>query len=431
MFKIAIVGKQNVGKSTIFNKVLGRRHSITLDRKGVTKDVLQKTAVFKQKRFLILDTAGFHPEIKETIERATYALKDCNLVLFVVENTFNQEDKIFASWLRKNCHDKEILLVQNKIDRKEKEEVGIFGFKKSFFISAEHSVGLKELLFYITSKIEIEDEEDIQDDKSDKTDKGQIKIAILGRPNVGKSTLMNRLLKDNRSLVQDKAGTTVDPVTGSIQYSSVDFDISDTAGIRKKSKIEDQIESFASSKSFDAAKNADVCMFLFDAANLALEKQDFVIINKILDASRPVVLVANKIDKSNNKEEVMHFVKLQSNKLLLDKVSIFAISSLNDKSFDNIIDECKKIYLQTKKEIKIGQLNRWLASATSQHVHPVIRDKVVKFKYITKVKKRLVFVITCTKPKLAEASYVQYLKNSLAKNFGLESAPVKIKLKQS
>jgi GTP-binding protein len=429
MFKVAIVGKPNVGKSTLFNKLVKRKTSITLNQSGVTRDSIEEEIIFQNKKFILCDTAGFDPKSNTTIDRNQYTLKKCNLILFMIENKISNDDYFFARWIRKNVSNAEILLICNKNDCKNQDNYYELGFDKHFSISAEHSIGIKDLLCYIHSKIETDPNTDIEENKNNIDN--EIRIAILGKPNVGKSTFANKILNDNRSLVCDESGTTRDPVSTKYVQNEVNFNLIDTAGLRKKCNVTDIIEGSANSKSMQVAKTSDVVIFIFDISNFTLEKQDYIIINKILDAGKPVILVGNKKDKVESPDRILDFISLQSNKFLVDDMKIFSISSLNDDDFTQIIEECYKLFILSKREIATSMLNKWLGFVLTAHKHPMVKGKDIKFKYITKLKNKLTFFINCNHPDLVEKSYLQYLKNNLTKKFSIKGIPIRIILKKS
>lgn len=428
ILKVAIVGKPNVGKSTLFNKIVKRRVSITLNQSGVTRDCIEEEVTFQGKKFLLCDTAGFDPNNKATIDRNQYSLKNCDLILFVIENKIDKNDYYFIQWLRKNVSSVEVVLARNKSDCKDQDDYHQLGFKRDFPISAEHSTGIKDLLFYICSKIKApeEPEEDLK-----KNPEEEVRIAILGKPNVGKSTFANKILKDDRSLVCDEAGTTRDPVSTKYTHKENRFNLIDTAGLRRKCNVTDILEGSANTRSMQVAKTSDVVIFIFDMSKFTLEKQDYIIINKILDAGKPIILVGNKKDKVEKPDQILEFVRLQSNKFLIDNIKIFGVSSLNEDDFNDIIDESYKLFVLSKKDISTSALNRWLEYALAAHKHPMVSSKDVRFKYIAKLRNKMVFIINCNHPDLVEKSYLQYLKNSLAKKFSISGIPIKIILKKS
>ena len=430
MFKIAIVGKPNVGKSTLFNRIIKKRQSIVFDRSGVTRDCIIAHASFKNKEFILTDTAGFVPKMKESIDRTIYSLRECNLIFFVVGNSVDDEDLSFANWLRRNSSNKEILLIKNKCDYKEQDNPAYLGFSKNFEVSAEHNIGIRELLNYVVKKIPDESAQDKTEIIKENNPK-KISIAILGRPNVGKSTLMNKLSQEERSATSEIAGTTRDPISAEVKYKNINFNLIDTAGLRRKSRVTDSLEIFSNSKAIKVIEKADIVLFLLDVSNLTLEKQDYTIINRILDSGKPIIIIANKSDKVDNANEIVDFIKLQINKFLLNEVKIFAISSLNDDDFSRINEECCNLFKIARQKISTGKLNRWLQKTVKNHSHPIISDKKINLKYITQITDRLIFNIFCNHPKLLDESYIQYLRNNFYKSFNISSAPVKFNFKST
>ncbi|AHX11456.1 ribosome-associated GTPase EngA [Neorickettsia helminthoeca str. Oregon] len=434
VFRVSIVGKANVGKSTLFNKLTKQRLSITMDRKGVTRDVLEKKVSLQNgESFLLLDTAGFNPKRSDTIDRTQYAIKKSEIILFVIDDKIDAEDLFFVSWLRKNAGNSRIILVRNKIDCKNKDDCSVFGFKEVFQISAEHSTGIQELLAYIESSLpQRSSSEDFTEKIEEKFRK--IRITILGQPNVGKSTLMNKFMGTDRVLVSPEAGTTRDPVNDEFLWNGhTIFEFIDTAGLRKKRKVSDKLESVSNSRALQASAESDVILFMYDVSNFTLEKQDFILINRVLENGKPVILIGNKKDAVKNADlkNIQDFIKLQGNKLLLERMPTFFISSLRENDFSVLLEECSKLYDSAKKHIPKHKLNRWLQEVINKHPHPIVNSKSVKLKYITKVKDKFSFLIRANHPDLVADSYLNYIKNSLAKDFQIYGIPIKFVLEKN
>ncbi|KYH12584.1 ribosome biogenesis GTPase Der [Neorickettsia sp. 179522] len=429
-FKVSIVGKANVGKSTLFNKMAKQRCSITMDRKGVTRDVVSRRILLNdRKSFFLLDTAGFNPQHPETIERTEYAIKESDMVLFVIDNKIDSEDMLFASWIRKNAGNSKILLVCNKSDRKDRDDCSLFGFRDIFPISAEHSVGLRELISYIESFVP----EQLDVPKSDSEQQRRIRVAILGQPNVGKSSLMNKFIGKDRVLVLPIAGTTRDPISDEFQWKCTTFELVDTAGLRKKQRVTDGLEKICNSSALRTSAESDVVLFMCDISNFTLERQDFLLMNRILEQGKPIILVGNKKDAVNatELESVKEFISLQAQKLIASQIPIFFISCLHESDFSFILDECVRLYDDSKRNIPTHRLNTWLQEVVRRHPHPMVNSKPVKLKYIKKLLHKFVFVLSANHPELVAESYLNYIRNSLIRNFRIYGIPVTLILKKN
>ncbi|ACT69492.1 putative GTP-binding protein EngA [Neorickettsia risticii str. Illinois] len=430
VFRVSIVGKANVGKSTLFNKMAREKRSITMDRKGVTRDVVvRKISLNEGKSFLLLDTAGFNPQHPETVERTEYAIKESDMILFVIDNKIDSEDMLFASWLRRNAGNSKIVLVCNKSDRKDRDDCSLFGFQNVFLISAEHSLGLSELISYIESFIP--EQLDIPENDSEK--QRRIRVSILGQPNVGKSSLMNKFIGKDRVLVLPIAGTTRDPISDEFQWKCTTFELVDTAGLRKKQRVTDGLEKICNSRALRTSAESDVVIFMCDISNFTLERQDFLLMNKILEQGKPMILVGNKKDAVNatELESIKDFISLQAQKLIASQIPIFFISCLHESDFSCILDECRRLYDDSKRNIPTHRLNVWLQEIIRHHPHPMVNSKPVKLKYIKKILYKFAFVLSANRPELVAESYLNYIRNSLVRDFRIYGIPVTLTLKKN
>ncbi len=297
MIKALMIGRPNVGKSTLYNKLLRRKSAITYNTPGVTKDILESVCKFNGKPFVLMDAAGFDFNTEHSISRIEYAIKEADVIIFITDHEVTDEDYVIAKWLRKNTN-APIILAINKCDKKiSLQFVNTFGFENSIRISAEHGLGLMDLCDMIT-EFDQSEEPQIEDQDG-------IRLVIVGRPNVGKSTFVNNMLKKERVLTDDAPGTTRDSVHINWKHNDNLFTLVDTAGIRKRAQVHEVLESASVKKSFESIRQADVVLFMCDIENTFLEKQDFIILNKITEEGKPIIIVANKADKVDNPDELL------------------------------------------------------------------------------------------------------------------------------
>ena len=444
MLQIAIVGKPNVGKSTLFNKLCKKRIAITHDRSGVTRDAKSFNASISGIEYNLVDTAGLDRAkddlTKMMLNKAIDSATTADLILFVIDGRrdLDSEDHHFAKELRKLG--KDIIVVVNKCENPKAIDYNQghkFGFDDIVHISSEHNIGFDSLNSAIGKFLEIHEanKESTEEDSKDTENKSKtLSISIIGRPNVGKSTFFNKLIGKDRSLVADFSGTTRDSINYIYNHNGREIEFIDTAGLRKKTMITDSVEQLSSYESINALRRSHITIMMIDATT-PLEKQDFSILRVAINEGRAVVLVINKIDLiSKVKDYKKDIYELVDEKLFEIKgVPILFISARDDKKVVKVLDEAIEINKTFNKKISTGKLNKWLEGATSTHLAPISKTgKRYRFKYMTQSSSRPpTFTIFTSQTDGLPESYTRYLYNSLRDTFELHGVPIRLKYKTS
>ena len=426
---IAIIGSPNVGKSSLFNKLTRSRDAIVSDFPGLTKDRNYGYFESKNKKTLLIDTGGIsesNEDLKDVISaQAWIAVQESSLVIFLIDGSeeLTKVDQDIFENLRK--FDKEFLTVLNKIDKKTqtsvKEDIYKNGIKDFFEISAEHSINLSNLKSFLEKKIP-ERIDDLTDDK---------KVAILGRPNAGKSTFINQLVNQDRLIVSEIAGTTIDAISIPFEINNEKFTFIDTAGIRKGYKYNHRIEYFSFIRALHSIEKSDIVIFLCDASENLVD-QDLKILNMIIDAGKPILFAMNKIDLLSNKELVnlRNSKKMQSE--FMQKIKKVEISALNKKGFKRIFKETNKIIQKSQENFSTSLLNKLLDKFIKLSAPPSVGGRLLKFKHIHfSGVCPTTFVINANQDKKIPDNYKKYLENSFRKELSLESIQLKLIFKKS
>ena len=426
---IAIIGRPNVGKSSLFNKLTRSRDAIVSDFPGLTKDRNYGYFESKNKKTLLIDTGGIsesNEDLKDVISaQAWIAVQESSLVIFLIDGSeeLTKVDQDIVENLRK--FDKEFLTVLNKIDKKTqtsvKEDIYKNGIKDFFEISAEHSINLSNLKSFLEKKIP-ERIDDLTDDK---------KVAILGRPNAGKSTFINQLVNQDRLIVSEIAGTTIDAISIPFEINNEKFTFIDTAGIRKGYKYNHRIEYFSFIRALHSIEKSDIVIFLCDASENLVD-QDLKILNMIIDAGKPILFAMNKIDLLSNKELVnlRNSKKMQSE--FMQKIKKVEISALNKKGFKRIFKETNKIIQKSQENFSTSLLNKLLDKFIKLSAPPSVGGRLLKFKHIHfSGVCPTTFVINANQDKKIPDNYKKYLENSFRKELSLESVQLKLIFKKS
>ena len=427
---VALVGKPNVGKSTVFNRLVGKKISIIEDTPGVTRDRIYGDVNYKNFKFHLIDTGGidvskdiFNDEIKI---QAEIAIDEADIVVFIVDGKeeLNANDYEIRDILKKSG--KEVIVAVNKIDNKNRDE-NIYnfyelGFETVIGISGEHNLGITELLDNITKNFKPIIEEDIDDNI--------IKFSIIGRPNVGKSSLINALLNEEKAIVSNIAGTTRDAVDTPFKYEGMNFVAIDTAGIRKSGKIYENIEKYSVLRSMKAIERSDVCVLVINAEEGIIE-HDKHIASYALEAGKAMVIVVNKWDTVKDKNDIASFTKLiRAEFKFLSYVPIVFLSALTKKRIHTLMPEIIKVYENSKKEIKTSILNDVIRDAVLLNEPPSYKGKRLKIYFVnqsgTKPPK---FTFRVNSKGLIHFSYERYLENKLRENFDLEGTPIILQFK--
>lgn len=432
---IAIVGRPNVGKSTFVNRLVGARKSIVDDAPGVTRDRIYFDVSWCGKDFTVIDTGGIIPNDEDEIMKNIFAqvelaLDEADKIIFMVDakDGINPVDIEIANYLRRSR--KPIFLTANKVDTIDKSS-GAYEFYQlalgePYIISALHgSGGVGDLLDKIV--------EDMEDDLSTNEDEKSVKIAIVGRPNAGKSSIVNALLNENRLIVSDISGTTRDSINSKLKFENDEYTLIDTAGIRKKSKVDYGVEKFAVDRSIRAIRDCDIAILVIDAT-IGLTDQDKKISQIIVEAGKGIILAVNKWDIVENKDAystVKYEKKIESEAPFLNFVPKIFISALTKQRINTIFIEAKKVYEQYKKRISTSLLNKIVNEAYVINPPTSFKGKRLKIYYSTQVcDSPPTFVIFINDKKLVKDSYKRYLENQLREAFGFVGVPFRISFRE-
>ncbi|MGH1404777.1 MAG: ribosome biogenesis GTPase Der [Alphaproteobacteria bacterium] len=464
MLKIAIIGRPNVGKSTLFNKMAGKRLAIVDDTPGVTRDWRDAEATLFDRSFLIIDTAGLEESFDDSIQgrmrqQTEAALERANLIIFMIDGRegITPADEHFAAFIRRQK--KPVILVVNKCENVKTSQSGIgeayaLGFGDPVAMSAAHSNGFDDLYHALEPHFP-DDDDDQSDDTEDKIDfasldeiegledfefeqeednpEKPIKIAIVGRPNVGKSTLLNAIVEEQRVMTGPEAGITRDAITVDWTYEDRQFKLVDTAGLRRKSKITDNIEKMSAEDSLRAIRLAQIVILVLDG-NAILEKQDLQIAEHVINEGRALVIAVNKWDIVEGRSDVLDDIKhkLAHSLAQVRNIEFATISAQNGKNIDKLFYKALKTYGLWNKRIGTGGLNRWLAGMESQNPAPLISGRHNRLKYITQIKTRPpTFALWVSRPKELPDSYRRYIINGLRRDFDIPSVPIRLLVRAS
>ncbi len=428
---IAIVGRPNVGKSTFFNKVAGRKISITEDKPGVTRDRLYADCEWRGKAFTLVDTGGIEMRSDDTMWReikkqAEVAVETAQVIMFFVDGRegLTSSDYDVADMLRRSK--KPVVLVVNKIDEYSEDKIFEFyslGLGEPYAVSAEHGKGIGDALDEAVSWFEKVPSE--ADDS--------LKIAVVGKPNAGKSSLVNRLLGFERSIVTDIAGTTRDAIDTPFSYNGKNYTLIDTAGIRKKSKVEDDIEYYSVLRAFDAVRRADVCLLVVDSTD-GLTEQDTKIIGYVHEQGKPSVIVMNKwdlIEKDTN--TVNEFEKkLKEDLKFMDYYKSIYISAKTGQRAEKLFTLIDEVYAHANFRVATGVLNDLIADTVRANEPPSYNGRRLKVYYSSQVAVAPpTFVLKVNSSDLLHFSYERFLENTIRKNFDFSGTPIKIIVREN
>jgi GTP-binding protein len=457
-FSLAIVGRPNVGKSTLFNRLIGKRVALVDDQPGVTRDLREGEARLGHVRFVAIDTAGLEEATDESLQGrmrklTESAIEVADVCLFVIDSRVGVTplDQFFAEILRKKA--KYVILAANKSEGRA-SDAGFFesyslGLGEPVRISAEHGEGMTDLLSqlvliqekllqeasYVSSIVDIDVPNDNEDATllSDKipTKEKPLQIAVIGRPNSGKSTLINKIIGEERLLTGPEAGITRDAISLQLDWQGVPVRIFDTAGMRKKAKINDKIEKLSVGDGLRAVKFAEVVVVLLDAA-IPFEQQDLRIAGLAEREGRSVVVAVNKWDIEKNKQEKLRNMREAFQRLLpeLRGAPLVTVSAKNGSGLERLNSEIMKAHKVWNKRIVTSPLNIWLSEMIAAHPPPAPNGKRIKLRYITQAKSRPPgFIVMCSNPGKLPTSYSRYLVNGLREAFDLPGTPIRLTMR--
>ena len=432
---VAIVGRPNVGKSTLFNKIIGERRSIVEDVPGVTRDRIYAEAEWGDHKFILIDTGGIEPKSEDTIlkqmrNQAEIAISTASVIIFMcdIRAGLLADDRDIAIMLKKSG--KPIVLVVNKMDKVGEPPMEFYEFYELGFesdpisLSALHGTGSGDLLDAIVEQC------DFSDEGAD--DEGVINVAVIGKPNAGKSSVINRMCGEDRMIVSDIAGTTRDAVDTRVENDEGIFNFIDTAGIRRHSKVEDRIEKFSVLRANMAIERADVCVLMIDAAD-GITEQDEKIAGLAHEAGKACIIAVNKwdiVDKDNS--TVNNYTrKIRTALGYMPYAPIVYLSAKTGQRVANLYPLIKSVYSEACRRVTTGMLNDLLNDAMTRVQPPSDKGKRLKIYYMTQTATNPpTFVIFCNSEELFHFSYRRYIENCLRDTFGFEGTPIRLVIRQ-
>jgi GTPase len=438
-FTIAIVGRPNVGKSTLFNRLVGRRLALVDDRPGVTRDRREGEARLGDIEFTVIDTAGFEESAPESLSgrmraQTEAAIEQADAIFFMIDARAGAipADHAFADVARKSG--KPIVLVANKSEGTAGEpgrlDAYALGLGEPVPISAEHNEGLSDLYDAMRAALP---EPTAEQARENQPDEGRpIRVAIVGRPNAGKSTLINRLIGEERLLTGPEAGITRDAIAVEYGWHDRKFRLYDTAGIRRRSRVEEKLEKLSVADALNAVRFAEVVVVLLDVDN-AFEEQDQRIADLVEQEGRAIVIAVNKWDLKEKTPGAIGKLRAQAEEKLtqLKGVPLVAVSGLTGEGLERLMQAIVDAYEVWNKRIPTSALNRWFEHATSAHPPPAVSGRSLRLNYITQAKSRPPsFVVFCTRADAVPDAYKRYLLNSLRDAFDLPGTPIRLALRE-
>ncbi|MGN6549969.1 MAG: ribosome biogenesis GTPase Der [Pararhizobium sp.] len=458
-FTVAIVGRPNVGKSTLFNRLVGRKLALVDDTPGVTRDRRPGEARLVDLEFRIIDTAGLEESGPETLEgrmrqQTEAAIDEADLSLFLIDakSGLTPLDATLAGLLRKRG--KPVVLVANKAEARG-AEAGLYdaytlGLGEPVPVSAEHGEGMLDLRDAIVAVLgeerafppaidEAETDVDVSDApaaEGDGDEEGEpaydatkpMRVAIVGRPNAGKSTLINRLLGEERLLTGPEAGITRDSISVELDWNGRRIKMFDTAGLRRKARVQEKLEKLSVADALRAIRFAEVVVVVLDAT-IPFEKQDLQIADLVIREGRAPVIAFNKWDAIEDRQAALAALREMTERLLPQVRGIRAVpmAGITGEGLDRLMRAIEETHRVWNRRISTARLNRWLEAAQAQHPPPAVAGRRLKLKYMTQVKARPPgFVVSCTRPEALPASYTRYLVNGLRTDFDLPGVPIRI-----
>jgi GTPase len=445
-FTIAIIGRPNVGKSTLFNRLVGQKLALVDDAPGVTRDRREGEARLGDLRFTVIDTAGLDQGAKGSLtarmqEQTETAIGLADALMFVIDARagLTPSDRAFADDARRA--DKPVVLLANKSEGKHGEigamESYALGLGEPVQISAEHGEGMGELYDALRALMpKSAEDEDHDDDAAPATEEEMatrpIRVAVVGRPNAGKSTLINRLLGEERLLTSPEAGTTRDSIAVEINWNGRDFRVFDTAGLRRRSRIEEKLEKLSVADALRAVRFAEVVVLMMDAQN-KFEEQDLRIADLIEREGRALVIAVNKWDLVETKPGAISALRNEADHWLpqVKGAPLVAVSGLMGEGIDRLMRAIEEAYAVWNRRVPTAALNRWFEQAVDANPPPAVSGRRLKLNYITQAKARPPsFVLFCSRADAVPQSYLRYLVNSLRDQFELPGTPVRIALRE-
>ena len=451
--KVAIIGRPNVGKSTLFNRLAGKKLAIVHDKPGVTRDRKETQARLNDLPLVIIDTAGYEYSNENNLEARMWeqtkkAIDEADVCLFLYDARAGLQpyDEHFADILRRSH--KPVVLLANKCEGRQQEDSRFEAYKlglgEPIPFSAEHGLGMLDLYDALKEhyypedapngeKADEESAEKNAGDGEEYDDKRPIQVAIVGRPNVGKSTLVNAFLQDERMLTGPEAVVTRDAIASDWEWRGRKFKLVDTAGLRKQSKVSDSLEKMSAASSRYAVNMAQVVVLVLDA-DAVLDKQDLTIASRVLDEGRALIIAVNKWDIADKKEAIERLkYRLRTSLTQVEGIPTVTISALKGEGLDKLMSAVVKIYTRWNSRVPTAPLNKWFADVTGNYPPPLGKNKRrIKLRYITQAKIRPPsFFIFSSNPEGLPDSYLRYLTNSLRDTFDFGGVPIRITVRKT
>ncbi|HVV40182.1 MAG TPA: ribosome biogenesis GTPase Der [Nitrobacter sp.] len=443
-FTIAIIGRPNVGKSTLFNRLVGQKLALVDDEPGVTRDRREGQARLGDLDFTIIDTAGLDEGPRGSLtarmqEQTETAIAAADALMFVFDARvgLTPTDRSFADFARRA--NKPVLLLANKSEGRHGEagalESYALGLGEPIAVSAEHGEGMVDLYDALRDLMPPpadEDAEDIDSEEEDNDPRRPIRVAVVGRPNAGKSTLINHLLGEERLLTSPEAGTTRDSIAVELNWKGRDFRIFDTAGLRRRSRIEAKLEKLSVADTLRAVRFAEVVVLMVDAQN-RFEEQDLRIADLIEREGRALVIAVNKWDLMDRQPARIGALRADADHWLpqVKGAPVVAVSGLMGEGIDRLMTAIQEAYAIWNRRIPTAALNRWFEQAVAANPPPAVSGRRLKLNYVTQAKARPPsFVVFCSRADAVPDSYLRYLVNSLREAFDLPGTPVRITLRE-
>jgi GTP-binding protein len=442
----AIVGRPNVGKSTLFNRLVGRRDALVSKTPGLTRDRREGQARLADLEFMVIDTAGLDEEVGDQLTagmrtQTEQALESADIALFLIDTRagITPLDRHFAKWLRK--HRLPILLVANKYEGRGAEagylESFDLGLDEPMAISAEHGTGLMELYeglrpFIEAKSLAPESPHEGTEDAGEEAEDAPLLLAVVGRPNVGKSTLANRLLGEERMLTGPEPGVTRDAIPIDWSYKSRQIRLVDTAGLRRRSRVSGQIEKLTARDTLRQIRRSEVTVLVIDGTE-AFERQDLAIARAALEEGRALVIAINKWDLITDREDRLTLIaeRLSISLPQARGVSCVPLSALSGWHINRLMPAVFAAHERWNRRIATGPLNRWLAEATARHPPPMVGGRRIRLRYVTQPTARPpTFAIFVSRPEQLPDSYMRYLENTLRDSFDLPGIPLRLRFRR-
>lgn len=451
-FTLAILGRPNVGKSTLFNRLIGKRQALVSPEPGVTRDRREGQARLYNLEFTIVDTAGLEEAARDALEsrmraQSEKALAEADVALLLIDarSGVTPMDKHFADLMRRSKTP--VILVANKCEGAAAEaglaEAYTLGLGAPVALSAEHGLGLADLHEALEERLkELGLEGDAEAESADEyaaeteaedAEPGVLQLAIVGRPNVGKSTMVNKLLGEERVLTGPEAGITRDSISIAWSYKDQPIKLIDTAGLRRRARIDAALEKLSTGDTMRAVKFAQVVVLVVDAA-MPMEKQDLAIAAHVIDEGRALVIAVNKWDACTDRQAALGKVRDRLERSLpqVRGIPVVTVSALRGQNLERLLDAVLGAYEVWNRRVPTPALNRWLAEATQAHPPPAPGGRRIKLRYMTQASARPpTFAVFCSRPKDLPDSYLRYLENGLREAFDLPGTPIRMNLRKS